>query len=541
MLTFLHGYMPDLWDAQVRRGLVNPGDGIRFCQGKLIKPEMQFNQLAGKNSKLFRILSELKTPLYIDRLQGGCYIDNYVYDPDLLNTYRELLGDNFWGFQMHEWLSNYRSDLRKLEEPLCTDWTVEGIEKDIFKKFPFPCLFLESMTSEEMAFYGHPTNAEELYANMTAIYKDRTAKVGKLLPCDSYFLAYPFEFEAGADRVMPEVGAQTPDAKIQIAFARGEALARNKSFGVYYETWGGNPFSTCCYQKDEKNEWGIGESADFPFSAAGPNGGSSRSLQKRIFLYSLFSNAEFMSEEWGLCNVFIDWNDYELSPYGEVKKEFIDLVRKYSDVGRKLSPFAAVLPRDFKVLEGIRSPEYHLSYPIFGEEQKKLAFIKENICKIFSAPTKMLGTETTTLINSDMPDCVDILTDIPSALNKYDYLIDLTCDKKFAAENSNICSAEDIPALAKKLLPCYVEGGLHWTVNERTGGGYYLALFNHSGVCRSVEKGEYVLPEAEVSAKISFASANASPKVLEGGGKLESENGEYRITLAGGDWCLIAF
>ena len=541
MLTFLHGYMPGLWEAQVNAGLVNEGDGIRFCQSKLIRPELKFNTLAAKDSKLFNIVSELKTPFYIDRLQGGAYIDDYVFDSKLLDSYRELLGDNFWGFQMHEWLSNYRGDLNKLEDLVCADWTVEGIEKHIRKKFPFPCLFLESMTAEEMAHYGHPTNADELYANMTAIYKKRIAEVGELLPCDSYFLAYPFEFEAGASRVMPEVGAQTPDAKIQICFARGESLARKKSFGVYYETWGGNPFSTCCYQKDEKNEWGIGESADFPFSAAGPNGGSSRSLQKRIFLYSLFSNAEFISEEWGLCNVFNDWEDYELSPYGEVKKEFIDLVRKYSDVGKKLAPFAAVLPADFKVLEGIRSPEIHLSYPIFGAEQKKLALIKEKICQIFSTPTQMLGSETSTLINSDMPDCVDILTDIPSALSSYDYLIDLTCDPKFAAEHSNICLAEDIPSLAKKLLPCYVEGGLHWTVNERKGGGFYLAVFNHSGVMRSVAEGEYVLPEASVTSKVSFAASEVSPRVLEGGGKLEKENGEYRLTLSGGDWCLIAF
>ena len=153
----------------------------------------------------------------------------------------------------------------------------------------------------------------------------------------------------------------------------------------------------------------------------------------------------------------------------------------------------------------------------------------------------MQGSETTTLINSDMPDCVDLLTDIPSALSKYDYLIDLTCDPKFAAEHGNICSAEDIPALAKKLLPCYVEGGLHWTVNKRKGGGFYLAVFNHSGVIRSVSKGEYVLPEASVCAKISFASESASPEVLEGGGKLKYENGEYRLTLSGGDWCLISF
>ena len=31
-----------------------------------------------------------------------------------------------------------------------------------------------------------------------------------------------------------------------------------RSFGIYYEPWGGAPFSACCYHKEKKNEWGIG-------------------------------------------------------------------------------------------------------------------------------------------------------------------------------------------------------------------------------------------------------------------------------------------
>ena len=536
MLTFLHGYYPGLWEPQVKQGLVNPGDGIRFCQSRLISEELKFNRLAAREGELFRIVSELNAPFYIDRLQGGCYIDDYVYDPGLLGAYRELLGDKFWGFQMHEWLSNYRSDLRKLESEPVPTWTKEEIEANIYQKFPFPCLFLESMTAGEMAEFGHPSTAKELYDNMTEIYLRRTRDYGELVPCDSAFLAYPFEFEAGAKRIMPEVGAQTPDARVQVCFARGEALARGKSFGVYYEPWGGRPFSTCCYNRDEKNEWGIGESSDFPFSSAGPNGGSSRSLQKRIFLYALFSNAEFLSEEWGLCNLFNDWDECELSPYGLVKKEFMSLVRKYSDVGPKLAPIAAVLPRELRVLEDIHSPSTHLSYPHGGLEQ-----IKEGVCRIFSAPTEMVGDETGTLINSLIPDAVDLLTNIPSALSKYDHLIDLEGKGKVDPEGKKLCGIEDIPELLKKLLPCYVHGGLHWMVNRRIGGGYYLTVFNHSGVTRSVAEGESIIPGSEITAKVTFASSDASPRVLEGGGRLTIENGSYTLTVPGGDWCLIAF
>ena len=68
MLTFLHGYYPGLWEPQVKQGLVNPGDGIRFCQSRLISEELKFNRLAAREGELFRIVSELNAPFYIDRL-----------------------------------------------------------------------------------------------------------------------------------------------------------------------------------------------------------------------------------------------------------------------------------------------------------------------------------------------------------------------------------------------------------------------------------------------------------------------------------------
>ena len=58
MLNFIHGYHPELWDAQINSGLVNPGDGIRFCQSKLISEHMKFNSLAAKGTPLYRYLAE---------------------------------------------------------------------------------------------------------------------------------------------------------------------------------------------------------------------------------------------------------------------------------------------------------------------------------------------------------------------------------------------------------------------------------------------------------------------------------------------------
>ena len=52
-------------------------------------------------------------------------------------------------------------------------------------------------------------------------------------------------------------------------------------------------------------------------------------------MYSFLSGAEFISEEWGLCNVFENWETFPLSPYGEVKKRFVEFLAKFPAVGKK--------------------------------------------------------------------------------------------------------------------------------------------------------------------------------------------------------------
>ena len=96
MFRFIHGYLPEVWEAQVKAGLVGENDGIRFCQNLMLKDEMKFNSLAAVGGELYKILSERKCVFYIDRMQGGCYIEDYPYDEELLRAYKEMLGDDFW-------------------------------------------------------------------------------------------------------------------------------------------------------------------------------------------------------------------------------------------------------------------------------------------------------------------------------------------------------------------------------------------------------------------------------------------------------------
>ena len=69
-------------------------------------------------------------------------------------------------------------------------------------------------------------------------------------------------------------------------------------------------------------------------------------------------------------------------------------------------------------------------------------------------------------------------------------------------------------------------------VNRRIGGGYYLVIFNHSGVVRSVADGEYTLPEADEPVAVLFSPA-AEPQLCEGKVSLE-KNGEGFIKAM---WC----
>ena len=221
-MIFFNAYRPDMWEGYVKNGFVRENSGIRFCQCLFNDEDLKFNNLAKKDGELYNILKEKKIPFYIDRLQGGCYIENYPYDMELVEEYDKLLGDKFWGFQMHEWMSNYTYDIFvKLDKISKDDWNEENIENTIREAYPGKYLNIESMTLKEMADAGKPETFDEFYDNITGIYKNRVEKMGKILPVDSFALAYGFELSAGSNRIAPEVGGQISNGRTQICYARG--------------------------------------------------------------------------------------------------------------------------------------------------------------------------------------------------------------------------------------------------------------------------------------------------------------------------------
>ena len=531
--TFFHAYMPKVFEAQINAGLFRENDGIRFCQSIDIDESLKFNRLAKLGGDLYNFIKDNNCPMYIDRLQGGCFFEGYDYDMKLVGAYREMLGDKFFGFQMHEWMSNFISDTRKLVDGKCPEpWTEENIIAVLKRDFPFEHVFTEAMSAKEFAEAGHITDLNRYLEAMKALFiKRQNYTDGMLLPCDSAILGYSLEFKNGAKRVMPETGQQTANTSVQLAYARGMAKAYGKSFGAYYEPWGGKPFSACNYQKDGLNEWNISNES-FPFKTEGGNGGSSRSLQKRMYYCSYMSGAEFMSEEWGLCNTFYDWNDFELTPYGQLKKDFIDFAGKYNNIGKPLTPIAAVIPKEITALDNIDTEGNYLSFNVEGELKRRLGVMRNGLRRLF-AYGETLGNENGCLVNRLLPDAIDIVNEDVYDEKKYAYAVNLTGDDSFEKKHK-CCSLDDIPDLLNKLLPCTVTGGLHHIINKNSNDEYFLTVFNNTGIIRSVEEGEYGLKEAEKTVKVELKNGRKL-SALYGSYRIEESGEKYYITVPAGE------
>ena len=531
--TFFHAYMPKVFEAQINAGLFRENDGIRFCQSIDIDPKLKFNNLAKVGGDLYNFVKDNNCPMYIDRLQGGCFFEGYDYDMKLVRAYREMLGEKFFGFQMHEWMSNFISDTRKLVDGKCPEpWTEENIIATLKRDFPFPHVFTEAMSAKEFAEVGHITDCEKYLDAMKDLFAKRQKYTdGMLLPCDSAILGYSLEFKNGAKRVMPEIGKQTEHTSVQIAYARGMAKAYGKSFGTYYEPWGGKPFSACNYQKDGLNEWNISNDS-FPFKTAGGNGGSSRSLQKRMFFCSYMSGAEFISEEWGLCNTFYDWNDFELTPYGQIKKDFIDFTEKHKNIGKPITPIAAVIPKEIISLDNIDTDGKYLSFNVDGELKRKLDVMRNGLRRLF-AYGETVGNENGCLVNRLLPDAIDIVNEDIYDESSYEYAVNLTGDESFEKKH-RCCSLDDVPDLLNKLLPCRVTGGLHHIVNKNSDDEYFLTVFNNTGIVRSVEEGEYGLKEAEKTVQVELKDGRKLA-ALYGNFRIEEIDGKYYITVPAGE------
>lgn len=579
-MKFFHVYNEDCIKGLEKNGLLNKDSGFKIQHAFSVPEELKFNKFAAKGSKLYNIIKEGNIPFYVDRIAGGITWHKYEFDKKLINEYKELLGDWFLGFQLHESASNRRNsewptilqkmssegpyNLNELREKLVSNFAVmpDGTQ-------------LYDTSQDSIEYYANKKYAHS-YKEFTDEIKELFARRlsdtdGNILPCDSYFLATKIQDEMGMKTFMPEVGCQIAQMRQAVSLARGIAKKSKKTWGTYYECWreiredGNFYYSMPCFNSDLSNEWYLTQTLHpDDFTSYGENGGSSRLLQNRIYYYSLMSGADYFSEEWGLNCSYSDMNDFTLSSYGETKKDFIHTAERLKGI-KSLTPFAIVLPKEYSCVEipdmfipysvGNHRDEYMKS-PLNAEEKSYIGHIEDVLKLVFARYGTSYGNEGHTITNSRIGDVFDIIYEDTSdeTLGRYEYLIDATKEGSFikakqstdykVLDSSDLAYLEEkLQKLIKSVMPCFVDG-LHWLVSYDEKGTRYLSIFNNEGNERSLEKGDIIHNEADKTVNVIFnLSANLNI-IKEGYAKScveKTEDNKYRVTVPAASFVIFSF
>ena len=553
MLTFLHTYTADSFRGLIRSGLWRTGDGLKLMHKPAFRPPHDFNTVAVPGAPLERLLAELRCPFYIDRLQGGVGCDRrYPYDRSLLARYTELLGDRFFGLQIHEWASNLRSDQERISELFRKEGENEKDPAAWARLWARICsgetpLFLEAYTAEEWKRRALPEGLGGFLRDAKALYALRARETGApIFPADSYFMAPRIELENGARLLLPEAGWQIPNLRAQIALTRGMANAAGVPWGVYYECWQNTenagftiPFSL----REGQDEWiedllTKANGAELPPERR-EHGGSSLSLAARAWRLAYFSGARYIAEEYGVCNTFRDLDDFTLSPYGEMKRGFLRFTEAFPDPGEPFVPVAAVLPKEMEIFDETLGGDY-LRYPFSDSAcplppDRMRRYLAE-MHALFGAPGHA-GNMGHVLKNGGLPAVCDLVyEDMPEALSRYDLLIDLT-GKGELAKRYRVADAAGAVRLLEELLPCRVGGGLFAAYN-RLPDGWFVLVMNNDGVFHDGFRPDVLLPEATVDTPLVLRGGLTAAKAA-GDGALALSGNTYRVTLRAGEWLLL--
>lgn len=526
-MKFIHVYDAMSFDGLVKNNFINEESGFKIQHNFSMADEIKFNSVAKKGSALHSMIKEGNRPFYVDRLAGGTKYHPYVFDRGLIDEYRDMLGNWFLGFQLHEMGGNRRNDWNKVARSMqgyTAPYNLDELKQRLFAPEAtapngYPIYRLTQGVPEDYQ-HGRPTESyDEVRADFIDIIRRRMEETdGMIIACDSGQQICYLENMLGVKTFMPEVGGQIPNMRVQVALNRGMAKANNKRWGTYYECWflADGKYTQPVYNTHPFNEWHMAQSQfGDDFTSCGHNGGSSRRLQRRIYYYSLMSGAEFMAEEWGTNASYTNMETFELSPYGELKKDFIDFSLKHKNVTAK-APIAIVLPPDyFSVPLGSYNVgalgSLHMAYatttvtPAKAERFRKIHDLMKYIFKRQDAD--IVGNEGHTVQNSRFGDLFDIIySDAPEeAFSKYDLLIDADPDGVFALKMGNkfpVIKNDDLSKIghtinevANKVLPITVDS-LHWVLSDDENG-HYLTVFNNEGNTRTVANGDVIDHKAD--------------------------------------------
>ncbi len=541
MLTFIHGYEPRYMQGLLQLGMFQKKDGLKVTQHYLTPEHMRFNVLAAKGGDLYHYVKEMAGAFYIDRLQGGTFISKYPFDMALVEEYDRITNGNFLGFQIHETGGTRAYDwgrIKKQMKETNLPWTLENIIYAVTlvshdKQYPH----FSNGHPEEYAALTPPEDLFEYMEDVKNMWASRQEMLrGRSLNCDCVQMLCGIEYETDMEISFIEVGAQGGFIRNQFAFRRGISRARGKKWGVYTEPWSRNPCNAYIFMRDNSNEWNI-DVSNFLYKATGENGGSSMSMARRLLYYSLFAGADYLSEEWGRTNTFYEWDTFELSPYGKIKKEFLELSRKFQNV-KPIVPIAFVLPKEYKyfAVNG---------WTPFKENPECIRMVElANTIQSYFGDDKMIGMEDYIFTCGRFGSLFDIIYEntYESPEKEYELLIDLSgnlkgerCVNGFDKEVTDAAIARIVGTLPFDLQD---GGALDYQLFENDGEKY-LALYNHKGISKSQEEGERVHPEAATSFRLSLPEGRV-PCVTElADCTYQITEGRLDCTLSGGSLMLL--
>lgn len=539
-MKFFHVYNDWHIKGLEKNNLINEDTGFKIQHIFSMPEELKFNRIARKGGKLHSLIKENGYPFYVDRIAGGCTYHKYALDRELIREYADILGDKFLGFQLHESASNiYDCDWQDILKSMDGDkgpYDLGKFKEKMLSPYTLPdgspLYRFGQGTLEEYARLRYPETPEEFYEQVTERYKRFLADTdGHLFPVDSFYLLTKLHNELGMKHFMPEVGWQIGQARIAVASARGMAENNGKTWGTYYETWFAEHVtdtfaSMPCFNDDPSNEWYL-DQTQHPddFSTHGPNGGSSRRLQKRLYYHTLMSGADYMAEEWGLNCSYTDMNTFELSEYGFAKKEFIEFAREHKRV-KACIPFAIVLPLEYSCVQvaypftpykmGVHRDTY-MQCKLSPERMAFNGHVEDVINLIYEMHGGPFGNESHILTNSRFGDLFDIIFEDASdeVFAKYDGLIDASPDSRTAKklgdkfrvfDSSDLVKLErGVRAYAEEILPVTADK-LLWVLSEDEKGRY-ISIFNNEGNYRSRPDGDRIDRAADARVKVSFKDA----------------------------------
>ncbi len=534
---------PRYFEGSMKTGIFRQNDGVKITQHYLTPEEMKFNRIAAKDGALYRLVRESAGCFYVDRVQGGTFISHYDYDLDLADKYDRITDGRFLGFQIHESGCTRRLDWQRIQKQLAAtglSWNHENILYAVTrvshdKNFPH----FSSGFPEEYAALTPPETLSDYVNDLRGLWRVRQEQFhGRILNCDHIPSLCPLEQEFGVRVSFSEAGAQNGRTRHQIAMRRGVSRAAKKQWGVYLEPWGQSPCTSYLFKRDGENEWYI-DGKNFLYHATDGNGGSSMSMARRMMYYALFGGADYFAEEWGQANTFYEWETFELSPYGRIKRDFLENARRFGQIVPYV-PITVVIPHEYVLYP--RSgripypndmiPEKHLDVP-----QKIHAFLDDG---------RRIGSEDHVFECGGLYSLFDLIYDdtYENPADKYELILDFSGrlhGEKIADGNDRAAADAAVGSLLRTLPFELDDGGRLDCQVFSSGGQSYLALYNHKGVSKSGERGEFRLEEADAPYTLRLKDGQIPAAVIPSDGFCETAEGAIHGVLKGGDMAVFRF